>query len=154
MTITFSEIRTYIKRQLALIGKRYNTKEGKNLFSDVTLSSAEEDTLNIFIKSSVENIEAMLKQVITSSTYNTGSASITITNTRGDTDFATRAESLSKDYVMYNCIAEYLSTTHPDIAQTFLGSATQAMQALVSYVFYKKPPTSTANPLSATSSVS
>ena len=154
MTITYSEIVTYVKRQLSIIGKRLYTKDGKNMFSDITLSSAEVDTLNLLIKSSAHDVEAVLKQFITSTTENTGTFMMNITNTRGDNDFQTRAENMAKDYAQYNTLAEYLSMTHPDIAAKYQRDAQQRMESLVEYVFYKKPPTSTANPLSATSSVS
>jgi hypothetical protein len=43
---------------------------------------------------------------------------------------------------------------HPDIAQKYQRDAKQKIEDLVSYVFYKKTPTATADPLAATASVS
>ena len=124
MTINFAEIRTLVKRQLSLIGKRFNTKEGKNLFSDITLSSAEVTLLNQYVTSSAQDIEAVLKQFITASTYG-ATIDMTITNTRGDSDFGTRVQSLAESYVTLNSVGEYLSMVHPDIAQKYQRDAQQ-----------------------------
>ena len=155
MTLTISTLISAIKRHLSIIGKRLYTKEGKNLFSDVTLSSAEDtNILTQYINSSAQDIEALLKQLVTASTYNGTTIAITITNTRGDADFDTRVKDLSESYITLNSVGEYLSMVHPDIAQKYQRDARQKVESLVSYVFYKKTPTATADPLAATSSVS
>ena len=40
MTITVATVISAIKRHLSIIGKRLYSKDGKNMFSDVTLSSS------------------------------------------------------------------------------------------------------------------
>ena len=155
MTITISTLISAIKRHLSIIGKRLYSKDGKNMFSDITLSSAEDtQILTQYINSSAQDIEAVLKQFITASIYNGSTIAMTITNTRGDSDFDTRVQALSESYVTLNSVGEYLSMLHPDIAQKYHADARQKIEALVSYVFYKKMPTATADPLAATSSVS
>ena len=154
MTITVSSIISDIKRHLSTIGKRFYSKEGKNLFSDITLSSAEDvQLLTQYINSSAQDVEAALKQFITASSYG-ATISMTIRNTRGDSDFETRAQALVVSYVTLNSIGEYLGMTHSDLSQKYQRDAQQKIETLVSYVFYKKTPTATADPLSARSSVS
>lgn len=154
MTITINTVISAIKRHLSIIGKRLYNKDGKNMFSDITLSSAEDtQILTQYINSSAQDIEAVLKQFITASTYG-ATISMTITNTRGDSDFQTRVQALSESYVTLNSVGEYLSMVHPDIAKKYQSDAQQKIEALVAYVFYKKTPTATADPLAATSSVS
>ena len=154
MTITVSSIISAIKRHLAIIGKRLYTKDGKNLFSDITLSSAEDtNILTQYINASAQNVEAVLKQFITASTYGT-TISLTITNTRGDSDFETRTQDLAESYITLNSTGEYLSMVHPDLAAKYQRDARQRIESLVEYVFYKKTPTATADPLAATASVS
>jgi hypothetical protein len=139
MTITVSSIISAIKRHLAIIGKRLYTKDGKNLFSDITLSSAEDtNILTQYINSSAQDVEAVLKQFITASTYGP-TISMTITNTRGDNDFQTRVQDMIQSYVTLNSIGEYLSMVHPDIAQKYHADAKQRMEALMMYVIYKNP---------------
>ena len=124
------------------------------MFSDITLSSAEDtQILTQYINASAQNVEAVLKQFITASTYGT-TISLTITNTRGDSDFETRTQELAESYITLNSTGEYLSMVHPDIAQKYQRDAKQKIEDLVSYVFYKKTPTATADPLAATASVS
>ena len=154
ITITVSNVISAIKRHLSIIGKRLYSKEGKNLFSDITLSSAEDtNILTQYINASAQNVEAVLKQFITASTYG-ATISLTITNTRGDSDFETRTQELAESYITLNSTGEYLSMVHPDIAQKYQRDAKQKIEDLVSYVFYKKTPTATADPLAATASVS
>lgn len=154
MTFTVNTLISAIKRHLSIIGKRLYNKEGKNMFSDITLSSAEEtQILTQYINASAQDIESVLKQFITDSTYG-ATISMTITNTRGDSDFDTRTKDLAESYITLNSVGEYLSMLHPDIAQKYQRDAQQRMQSLVAYVFYKKPPTpATVNPLAVSTSV-
>ena len=141
MTLTITTIIAAIKRHLSIIGKRLYSKEGKNMFSDITLSSAEDtQILTQYINASAQDIEAALKQFITASTYST-TISMTIANTRGDADFDARVQDLSESYVTLNSVGEYLSMVHPDIAQKYQRDARQRLESLIAYVFYKKPPT-------------
>lgn len=141
MTLTIATLISAIKRHLSIIGKRLYNKDGKNMFSDITLSSAEDtQILTQYINASAQDIEAVLKQFITASTYGT-TIDMTITNTRGDSDFGTRVQSLSESYVTLNSVGEYLSMVHPDLAQKYQRDAQQRLEMLIAYVFYKKPPT-------------
>ncbi len=131
-----------IKRHLSIIGKRLS-KDGKNMFSDITLSSAADtQILTQYIKSSVQNVEAMLKQFVTACSYSGSAFSITIANTRGDSDFEARTLDMVKSFVVLNTTGEYLSMTHPDLAEKYRNDALQSMESLLTYVFYKKPPVS------------
>lgn len=142
MTITISTVISAIKRHLSIIGKRLYNKDGKNMFSDITLSSAEDtQILTQYINASAQDIEAVLKQFITASTYSATTISMTITNTRGDSDFETRVKDLADSYVTLNSVGEYLSMVHPDLAQKYQRDAQQRLEMLIAYVFYKKPPT-------------
>lgn len=155
MTITISAVISAIKRHLSIIGKRLYNKDGKNLFSDITLSSAEDTPiLTQYINASAQDIEAVLKQFITASTYNATTISMTITNTRGDSDFATRVQDLSESYVTLNSIGEYLAMAHPDLSQKYHADARQRMESLMMYVIYKKAPdAASADPLSVNSTI-
>jgi hypothetical protein len=142
MTITIATVISAIKRHLSIIGKRLYTKDGKNMFSDITLSSAEDTPiLTQYINASAQNVEAMLKQFITATSYSASIISMTVTNTRGDSDFETRVSDLIDSYVRLNAIGEYLSMTHPDLAKKYQDDALQRMESLVEYVVYKVPPT-------------
>ena len=141
MTLTVSTIISAIKRHLSIIGKRLYNKDGKNMFSDITLSSAEDtQILTQYIHAAAQDVEAVLKQLITASTYGE-TISMTIQNTRGDSDFETRTKDFVESYVTLTAVGEYLSMMHPDIAQKYQRDAKQRLEMLIAYVFYKKPPT-------------
>lgn len=141
MTLTVSTIISAIKRHLSIIGKRLYNKDGKNMFSDITLSSAEDtQILTQYIHAAAQDVEAVLKQLITASTYG-ATISMTIQNTRGDSDFETRTKDFVESYVTLTAVGEYLSMMHPDIAQKYQRDAQQRLEMLIAYVFYKKPPT-------------
>ncbi len=145
MNFTISTLTSNIKRHLSAIGKRLYTKEGKNLFSDITLSSAEDTSLlSQYINSSAQDIEGNLKQFITSSSYSSSVISITITNTRGDGDFDARAQAISESFITLNAVACYLSMLHPDLAAKYHEDAGRKMDSLIQYVTFKKPPTAAA----------
>ena len=111
------------------------------MFSDITLSSAEEtQILTHYINASAQDIEAVLKQLITSTVLNGTTIEITITNTRGDADFGSRTQALAESYITLNSVGEYLSMLHPDLAAKYQRDAKQRIESLVEYVFYKKPP--------------
>lgn len=142
MTLSTTSIMSAIKRHLSIIGKRLYTKEGKNMFSDITLSSAEDvQILKQYISASAQDVEAILKQFITSATYSDSSITIVIQNTRGDEDFEARTQDLVTSYVTLNSVGEYLSMAHPDIAEKYHNDARQRISALLEYVIYKEPPT-------------
>lgn len=142
MTFTVLTLISAIKRHLSIIGKRLYSKDGKNMFSDITLSSAEDtQILTQYINASAQDIEAVLKQFITGSDYG-NTISITIHNTRGDSDFEARTKDLAESYITLNSVGEYLSMMHPDLAEKYYADARQRMQSLVAYVFYKNAPTS------------
>ena len=142
MTFTVTTLISAIKRHLSIIGKRLYSKDGKNMFSDITLSSAEDtQILTQYINASAQDIEAVLKQFITGSEYG-NTIVITIQNTRGDSDFEARTKDLAESYITLNSVGEYLSMLHPDLAEKYYADARQRMQSLVAYVFYKNAPTS------------
>ena len=140
ITLTIASVISAIKRHLSIIGKRLYSKDGKNMFSDIMLSSAEDtQILTQYINASAQDIEAVLKQVITASSYNSTTITITVTNNRGDTDFSTRIDDLSESYIVLNTTGEYLAMVHPDLAQKYQRDARQRIESLVEYVLYKNP---------------
>jgi len=154
MTFTITTLISAIKRHLSTIGKRLYSKDGKNMFSDITLSSAEDtQILTQYINASVQDIESVLKQFITSSVYG-NTIAITIQNTRGDEDFEIRTQAMAESYITLNSVGEYLSMLYPDLAQKYHRDAQQRMQSLVAYVYSKKSPVASTAFTDPTGSVS
>lgn len=155
MTITFSSVKSAVKRHLSIIGKRMYTKEGQNMFSNITTSTAEDPIFDQYISAAAEGIEAMLRQLVTSFSLTSSQFSITIANTRGSSDFDTRCNELVTSYVTLFTVGEYLSMTHPDLAEKYRQNAAGAMHSLLTYAFFKNPPKQAASdPLSITTNIS
>ena len=136
MNITILTVLSSVKRHLAALGKRLS-KDGKSVFSEITVSSAEEPLLTQYIKTSAQDIEATLKMFISSATYSTTSISMTIENSRGDADFATRVQDMAESYITLNCVGEYLSMTQPELARKYQDDAQQRIDSLLAYVAHK-----------------
>lgn len=142
MKIEFTPIKSSIKRHLSIIGKRLYNKDGKNLFSDITVSTAEEPIFDQYITSAAQNIEALMRSLLTEYTTTETSISMTLTNTRGTEDFDARCKELATTYITLYSVGEYLAMVHPELAEKYRLDATNAIQALQIYAFHKNPPKS------------
>ena len=142
MTITFSDIKSAIKRHLSIIGKRMYTKDGQNMFSNITVSSIEDPIFNQYISAAAQNVESLLRQLVTSYSLTTDtSVTITLVNTRGSSDFDTRCGELIKTYITLFSVGEFLAMTHPELAEKYSRDSSNAIQSLISYAYHKNPPT-------------
>lgn len=145
MTLTFSDIRSVIKRHLSVIGKRMYTKEGQNMFSNITVSTAEDAIFDQYISSGAQTIEAMLRQLVSSFSLTSMGVTMVLTNTRGSADFDARCTEIVRTFLTFYSIGEYLSMAHPDLAKKYQDDAAGAMQSLLTYAFYKNPPESSSS---------
>ena len=154
MNITIQSLKDSIKRHLSVIGKRLYDKNGNNMFSNITVSTAEDPILEQYAKDAAQTVEAMCRQLVTEFTLTDSSISITFQNTRQLDDFDTRAAELVKTYIITEATGEYLAMTHPDIAQKYERDGLNAMNALITFVFHKQPPSvATSSPLDISTSV-
>ena len=140
MTLEFKTLKDAIKRHLSIIGKRMYTNDGKNIFSQITVSSAEDPIFDQYIAAAAQNVEAMLRQLVTTYTSNKTSITIELTNTRGTEDFDTRCGELITTYITLFSVGEYLAMTHPELADKYTRDSNNAMQSLVAYAYHKNPP--------------
>lgn len=150
MTLTVTSIISNIQRHLSVIGKRLYSKEGKNLFSNITLSSAETDILKLYVIDAAQDVEAALKQFITACSISGTDITINIANTRGDSDFDTRTKDMTESYIVTKAIEGYLSMVHSELSAKYTVEARNRMEALLVYVYYKKPPIGQSETLSFT----
>lgn len=156
MLFEVNKIKQSVKRHLSAIGKRLSDKAGNNVFSNITVSTAEDALLEQYINAATQNIETVLRQlVVTYTPANMTGAStsgptieISLINKRNTTDFDARCTELASTYIILFVIAEYLAMTHPDIAAKYVTDYSQSMLALSAFAFYKEPPdvTSMGNP--------
>ena len=145
MTITISTVVSNIKRHLSIIGKRLHGRDGKNMFSDITVSSAEEPIFQQYVMAAAQNVEALLRQLITSYSQTADSITIEMENSRGSTQFDGRCSELITSYMTFFSVGEYLAMTHPDLAAKYQKAADNTIQSLTAYAFSKKPPVDNAS---------
>lgn len=154
MTISFNTLKSDIQRHLSVIGKRQFTKEGQNLFSGITVSSEERPIFDQYIKGAAQTVEGMLRQLVTSFSISSTEVNITLTNTRGTADFDSRCRELIYSFIVAYVLNEFLGMNYPDLAKKYDAEATNHMQSLIIYAFYKSSPTANADPLSSSTVVS
>lgn len=140
MTISYSTIKDAVKRHLSIIGKRLYDKEGKNLFSNITVSTAEDTIFSQYIASGAQQIEATMRQMVENFVSAGGTIVLVLKNARGTLDFDSRCQEIVTSYLTYYSVGEYLAMTHPDLAEKYNRDAVQMMQSLVAYAYHKEPP--------------
>lgn len=149
-TISLTDVKGKVKKHLSVIGKRLYDKEGKNLFSNITLSSAEDGIIDHYVATAAQNIAGALAQFVT--TYS--DTSITVDGSRWDAQVASAVQNAAQSYAMLFSVGEYLAMTHPDLAEKYYRDAIAMMGTIVTSAFHKDPPTAAADPISVSSSVS
>lgn len=116
------------------------SKDGKNIFSQITVSSAEDPIFEQYITSAAQNIEAALRQLVTEYAPSATSIVMTFTNTRGSDDFDKRCGELANTYITFFSVGEYLAMVHPELAEKYYRDADNAIQSLIAYAYHKNPP--------------
>lgn len=141
MTITISSVISDIKRHLSLMGKRLYSKDGKNMFSDITTSSLEDPIFVHYIGIAARNIHATFGNFVSSFSFTDTNVTLTLAITRREGDFDSKLEGFIKSYLTFFSIGEYLAATHPDLAKKYQDDADNTLQETIVFIFYKKPPT-------------
>lgn len=155
LTLTFSNVRGEIKKHLSIIGKRLYTKDGKNLFSNITVSSAEDGIFDHYIYAAAQNIAGALAQFVTTFTPSTTAPAITVDSSRWSDQVAKNVTKAADSYALLFSVGEYLAMTHPELADKYYRDAQGMMNTIITTAFFKAPPTATTagNPTSASAAV-
>ena len=136
-TISLADVSGNIKKHLSLIGKRLHTKDGKNIFSDITVSSAESGLFDHYIHAAAQNIAGAIAQFVTSYTDDT----ITVDDSRWNEQVSNAVASAVKSYALLFSVGEYLSMTHPELAEKYYRDAQGMMNTVITTAYHKDPPT-------------
>ena len=145
MTLSFTTLKNDIQRHLSVIGKRQHTKEGVNLFAGITVSSEERPIFEQYIKGGAETVEGMLRPLVTAFSISSDSLTLTLTNSRGNSDFDDRCKEIVSSFIVAYTLNEFLGMNYPDLAKKYQGETSNYMQALLLYAFEKQPPTASAS---------
>lgn len=136
-TISLAGVDSSIQRHLSVIGKRLYNKEGKNLFSNITVSSNETSIFSDYISAAAQNIAAALAQFVTTYANN----SITINNARWSSSVALAVQNACVSYATLFSVGEFLAMTHPELAEKYYRDAQGMMNTIITSAYHKNPPT-------------
>lgn len=144
INVAFSSLYPDIQRHLSLIGKRLHNKNGENMFSAVTLSSAEKDIMAQYMQQGAENVVAAIQQFVSSYNETTTSVAFYVTNTRWNDpntpSFYPAFIKAFNSYLINYTLSEYLSMNFPELAKKYIQAALNFLTALIHLVFFKAPP--------------
>lgn len=136
-TISLAGVDSSIQRHLSIIGKRLYNKEGKNLFSNITVSTNETSIFSDYISAAAQNIAAALAQFVTTYANN----SITINNARWNSSVALAVQNACVSYATLFSVGEFLAMTHPELAEKYYRDAQGMMNTIITSAYHKNPPT-------------
>lgn len=141
MTLSFTTLKNDLQRHLSVIGKRQHTKDGVNMFTAVTVSSEERPIFDQYIRGAAQTVEAMIRPLLTAYSVSSTEITMTLTNTRGTSDFDDRCKDMVTSFIIAYVLNEYLGMNYPDLARKYDAEASNHMQSLLLYAFHKDAPT-------------
>ena len=150
VTISLTNLKSEVKKHLSVIGKRTYSKDGKNMFSNITVSTAEDQIIDQYLVNASQALNAALHQFVTTWSVSGSNLSVELVNARNDANFQAKTKEYIETYMTLFATGDYLAMTHPELAQKYKEDVASALQSLMMYVYYKIPITPTANPLSPT----
>lgn len=139
-----------VKKHLSVIGKRTYSKDGHNMFSNITVSTAEDPIIDKYLVNASQAMNAVLHQFVKTWSVSGSTLTIELENTRNDANFQAKTKEYIESYMTLFATGDYLAMTHPELAQKYKEDVTSVLHAIMAYVFYKAPIAQTANPLSPT----
>lgn len=150
ITINFSDIRTEVKKNLSVIGKRLKDGQGASMFSQVTLSSLEVPTLDGYIHAAIHNVIANIRDFVENYFVNGGALVMNVVNARwthmfktnsGNTEhgFTEAFTSDVKGYLISYTVSEYLLPNFGQLAEKYVVDANRHLNNLVQMVYFKEP---------------
>lgn len=148
-TIPLDGVKPKIKKHLSIIGKRLYDKEGKNLFSNITVSSAEDGIFDHYVSAAAQNIAGALAQFVTS--YS--DTSIKVNDARWNTTLPPALVNAAQSYALLFSVGEYLAMTHPELAEKYYRDAQGMMNTVIATAYHKEPPSANGSALNAQASV-
>ena len=140
-TINLSGVPSDIKKHLSIIGKRLYDKDGKNLFSNITVSSAEDGIFTHYVSAAAQNIAGAIAQFVT----NYSDTSITVNDARWDSQVATALSKAAQSYALLFSVGEYLAMTHPELAEKYYRDAQGMMNTIIATAYHKDPPSASSS---------
>jgi len=134
-----------VNRQLAAIGKRARNAEGKSIFSDITPSSAEIETIHDFYADAVTLLNTTSQYFVEATTTPTedgqaiGVVTLTFPNNHNIAMNTTLVVAFTTFLVAYAVYA-WLSIVNPAATERYQQAMREKLEALIQIIFHKTPP--------------
>lgn len=144
INVTFTTLFPDIQRHLSIIGKRLHNNKGENLFSAVTLSSAEKDILALYMQQGAQNVVAVIEQFVSNYIESTTKVAFHVTNTRWNDpntpNFYPAFIKAFNSYLINYTLSEYLGMNFPELAKKYTQASLNYLTAIIQLVVFKAPP--------------
>jgi hypothetical protein len=146
ISINYSTLEGRVKTHLSIIGKRQGDKQGNTLFTGITLSSAEEDFIEDYIKAAVEIFSGELAPKV--NTFSIGSGvEIHIDSTRINSGCSEAFKEDFQGYVQAYVLNAILEMNYSDLAKKYAVDMERHLQAAVKLIYTKEPPSKSGSTL-------
>lgn len=143
ISVSYANIKSKIKSNLAVMGKRFIDKDGNLRFTKVTLSSAEEPLLADFVKNAVHNVTSAIVELVHNYTEDGETVSFDVTNTRwshSNNDSFTQAFQYTVvTYCVMQALADYYAFYFNEQSQYYTVKAQATLNEIKSLCYYKQP---------------
>ena len=141
ITVNYSDLKSEVRRSLSIIGKRADDKQGNILFTNVTLSTAEEDILKSYLKEAMESFASSFPDLATCYMDNNFNVNIVLTRYRAKTGLTDAIASNFKSYASAYVTYQVTSVTAPDMANKYAESMTEKLNNAIKLIYAVEPPT-------------
>lgn len=140
ITVSYSEIRDKVKRQMAVVGKRISDTQGHTMFAGITLSSAEEKVLQQYIQDAVRVFSGQLAPFVSGRMGDDNNAVFVIEKTRVNDDKVAMFEENFCSYVAAYAAYDILSVNRLDIAKKYAEDMANHVNTAIQMLFTADPP--------------
>ena len=145
ITLQFSTLAEAVNRSLAIVAKRMRNEDGKTVYDDITLSTAEQPLLYDYFREAIVLLNTTTQHFITDTLFSdemeTPSVTLTFPNNHNNAMNTTITVALTSFCVAYAVYA-WLSVVNPGIVKRYEEAMQEKLDALVQLIFHKAPPQS------------
>lgn len=146
--ISYSDIKTRVKRRLAIIGKRLQDKQGNILFAGTTLSTNEEAILKEYIDESAHVFFGNFTDNINYYTVREDNFLVIFSGNRiNETPHLEEFASNFIDYIVAYVANAVLAMNYPDQAKKYEVDMQNHLQAATKLIYTKNAPTASEHTL-------
>lgn len=139
-TIKYTDYVAEIRQHLSIIGKRAKDSQGNNIFSSMTLSTAEEPIFQHYVAQAVGHIVALSADF----TISKSADAIKVSHPRWQGADEETFHLLAHEFIIASSVAEFLGMSAPDYAKKYFNDADTLLSSIRMLLYAKMPSESSA----------